>query len=197
MGGGEPIYVEMAGGAIMKGSSAKASRFIGQLFALASIVSVAAGCASIIKGSDQSMSFKSDPSEARLVITDLREGKDIHVGTTPATTSLKRGAGYFSKSKYKVTVEKRGYRKEEIVVEGSPNAWYILGNLVFGGLIGWLIVDPATGAMWTLDPEDVSVTLKKEGAFRPQDDSPTIVLRSMVPAELEPKMKLLRAPFAD
>lgn len=43
------------------------------------------------------------------------------------------------------------------------------------GVDGWFIVDPATGAMWTLDPEDVQVTLKKIEAFR----------------ELQSKMKLV------
>jgi hypothetical protein len=47
----------------------------------------------------------------------------------------------------KLTLEKEGYDKEEVNIEGDANAWYIAGNLVFGGLIGWLIVDPATGAM--------------------------------------------------
>jgi hypothetical protein len=30
------------------------------------------------------------------------------------------------------------------------DGWYI-GNILFGGLIGILIVDPLTGAMWKLD----------------------------------------------
>lgn len=181
----------------MKDSSAKAVRHMGKILALGAITLVAAACASIIKGSEQSVTFRSDPGEARLVVTDLREGKDIHVGSTPFTTSLKRGAGYFKKARYKVTVEKPGYRREEIMLEGSANGWYIAGNLVFGGLIGWFIVDPATGAMWTLDPEDVNVILKKQGAFRPRDEGLTIALRSSVPPELEGKMKPLRLPFRE
>jgi hypothetical protein len=31
------------------------------------------------------------------------------------------------------------------------DGWY-LGNIVFGGLVGLLVVDPLTGAMWKLDP---------------------------------------------
>ena len=69
---------------------------------------VATGCASIMKGTDQKVSFNSEPSEAKVVITDLREGKEILVGSTPFTASLKRGAGYFKKAKYNVTVEKPG-----------------------------------------------------------------------------------------
>ena len=36
------------------------------------------------------------------------------------------------------------------------NGWYI-GNVVFGGLIGLLIVDPETGAMWRLDENPIGV----------------------------------------
>jgi len=181
----------------MKPSGTITARFVGKLFTLATIALAATGCASIIKGSEQSVTLRSDPPEARLIITDVREGKDIHIGTTPFTTSLKRGAGYFTKAKYKVTIEKPGYGREEVLLEGSPGGWYLLGNLVFGGLIGWFIVDPATGAMWTLDPEEVNVSLKKQGAFLPQGEGLIIVLRNSVPAELEGKMKLVKAPFPE
>lgn len=182
----------------MNRSNTKTARFVGRFFTLALIALVATGCASIIKGSAQSVTFKSEPAEAKLIITDVREGKDIHVGTTPFTTSLKRGTGYFKKAKYKVTIEKAGYTKEQVLLEGSLGGWYLAGNLLFGALIGWFIVDPATGAMWTLDPKDVTVTLKKkDGAFRPQREGLTIVLRNSVPAELEGKMKLVRAPFQE
>lgn len=181
----------------MNRSRADAVELAGSFLRLALVGVLVAGCASIIKGSDQSVTFKSDPSEARLTIADVREGKEIHVGTTPFTTSLKRGAGYFKKAKYKVTIEKPGYRKEEVALEGTPGGWYIAGNLVFGGLIGWLIVDPATGAMWTLDPDEVNVTLKKEGAFQPRREGLIVILRDDLPRELESKMKLVRAPSQD
>ena len=38
------------------------------------------------------------------------------------------------------------------------SGWYAGGNLFFGGLIGYLIVDPMTGAMWTL--KDLHVNLE-------------------------------------
>ncbi|HWM76380.1 MAG TPA: PEGA domain-containing protein, partial [Methylomirabilota bacterium] len=74
----------------------------------------ATGCASIVKGSEQKVSFTSEPSEAKVVITDVRVGKEIQVGSTPFTASLKRGAGYFKKAKYQVTFEKPGYKTEAI-----------------------------------------------------------------------------------
>jgi hypothetical protein len=181
----------------MYGSRADATGLAASVLHLVLIGVLGAGCASIIKGYEQSVTFKSDPSEAKLIITDVREEKNIHVGTTPFTTSLKRGAGYFKKARYKVTVEKPGYGKEEVALEGTPGGWYLAGNLLFGGLIGWLIVDPATGAMWTLDPEEVNVSLKKEGAFQPRREGLIVIARDDVPRELEGKMKLVRAPFQD
>lgn len=38
------------------------------------------------------------------------------------------------------------------------DGWYF-GNILFGGLIGFLIVDPATGAMYTLKPDTLNVHL--------------------------------------
>ena len=156
--------------------------------ALVFVALVATGCASITTGSEQKVSFKSEPSEAKVVITDVRNGKQIHVGSTPFTTSLKRGGGYFKKAKYAVTFEKPGYNTEAITLEGRPGGWYLGGNVIFGGM-GWLIVDPATGAMWTLEPADVSVTLKKQAASGPRDDGLTVALRADLPAELAPKLK--------
>jgi uncharacterized protein YceK len=147
-------------------------------FALVFAAVVATGCASIMKGTDQKVSFNSEPSEAKVVITDLREGKEILVGSTPFTASLKRGAGYFKKAKYNVTVEKPGYNRETIMLEGTPGGWYMGGNIIVGGM-GWLIVDPATGAMWTLEPNDVKVILKKQTVLGPPDDGLTVALRAL------------------
>ena len=95
---------------------------------------LATGCASILKGSDQKVSFNSEPSDAKVVITDVRQAKEVQVGSTPFTATLKRGAGYFKKAKYNVTFEKPGYQTEAIVLEGTPGGWYIGGNLLFGAL---------------------------------------------------------------
>jgi len=45
--------------------------------------------------------------------------------------------------------------------------WYIAGNILVGGLIGWFIVDPITGAMWNLEPENVEMALTKIPETKP------------------------------
>jgi len=56
-----------------------------------------------------------------------------------------------------------GYDEKVIPVEFAFNGWYI-GNIVFGGLIGLLIVDPLTGAMYRLDMGSIHETLSKTTA---------------------------------
>jgi hypothetical protein len=55
------------------------------------------------------------------------------------------------------------YDTRTVPIDFKLDGWYI-GNIIFGGLIGFLIVDPATGAMWKLDTEFVNETLSKTSA---------------------------------
>lgn len=141
------------------------------------------GCATIFEGSTQPVTFKSVPENAAISITN-RAGEKIHAGTTPVTLTLKRGAGYFKSESYSVKIEKDGFKQKELTVTGSVNGWYV-GNILFGGLIGLLIIDPATGAMYDLAPDTVNASLealdvKTSGAER----SLTIVLAEDVPDEV-------------
>jgi hypothetical protein len=140
-----------------------------------------AGCASIIKGGEQGVSIGSNPTDATVTIHDLRTNREVFASHTPATVTLKRGAGYFKGSRYRVTVEKPGYTKSEVLVEGSVNGWYIGGNLIFRGLIGYLIVDPLTGGMFTLQPEEVDTQLSKLSASVKQDTGIVVVLKDQLP----------------
>jgi hypothetical protein len=154
-----------------------------------------AGCASIIKGGEQSVSIGSNPADASVTIHDLRRNRDVFAGRTPATITLKRGAGFFKGGRYRVTVEKPGYTKSEALVEGSVNGWYIGGNLIFGGLIGYLIVDPLTGGMFTLQPEEVDTQLSKLSASVKQDTGLVVVLKDQLP-DLPTHIKAQMKPIA-
>jgi hypothetical protein len=95
------------------------------------------GCATIMKGSDQQVSFQSDPSGASLSVFNAN-GMQVAGGTTPITLPLKKGDGFFQAAKYRVVIEAHGHIKKEIWLSGSlEGGWYIVGNLFVGGLIGW------------------------------------------------------------
>jgi hypothetical protein len=120
---------------------------------------ILSSCASIVSKSSYPISINSSPSEAKITIKD-KKGIEIYTGTTPATLKLKAGAGFFSKARYQVTFEKQGYDKKVVPIEFKLDGWYF-GNLLFGGPIGLLIVDPATGAMFKLETEFLNETLTK------------------------------------
>ena len=82
---------------------------------------------------------------------------------TPFQIILDKKAGYFQGKSYLVTLSKDGYKDISFNIKPTPNGWYLAGNFIFGGLLGWLIVDPATGAMWNLKPEhNENITVDKQ-----------------------------------
>jgi uncharacterized protein YceK len=139
-----------------------------RLLAIYFVLFLFSGCATIIKGGGpQGVHFKSEPADAKLTVIDLRNGNVMANVKTPQVVLLPKGAGYFKYAKYNATFEKEGYDKKEVNLESDVSMWYVAGNLLFGGLIGYLIVDPATGAMWHFDPEQVSVLLNPKGTADP------------------------------
>ncbi|WP_431158665.1 PEGA domain-containing protein [Winogradskyella poriferorum] len=119
-------------------------------------------CASIVSKSNYPITINSSPSDAKITITD-KNGKEVYKGNTPAELKLKAGSGFFSKASYQVKFEKMGYDTKLVPIEFKLDGWYF-GNILIGGLIGLLIVDPATGAMYKLDKEYISETLSPSTA---------------------------------
>jgi hypothetical protein len=117
------------------------------------------GCASIVSKSTWPFSVDSNPSGANVVVTN-KSGREVYKGKTPVAMKLKSGAGFFSKESYTVSLALNGYETKKVNVECKINGWYF-GNIVIGGLIGMLIVDPATGAMYKLDSEGITENLSK------------------------------------
>lgn len=114
------------------------------------------GCASIVSDSKYPVAVTSSPSGAAYEIIN-ESGISVRSGVTPDEVTLRAGAGYFDGEKYTVTYRKDGYTSSTQTLESGIDGWY-WGNIVIGGLIGMLIVDPATGAMYTL-PEKINSTL--------------------------------------
>ena len=153
---------------------------------LASTVLV--GCATIMgKSAPETLNIRSTPDQANVVITD-ESGTKIFEGKTPTSLPLEKKKGFFSGKKYEVKILKEGYSEKIITVDTKVGGWYI-GNLLFGGVIGLLIVDPATGAMWTLNTNEVNATFDalKQGTTT-EPNKANIVLLQDVPLSLRDKM---------
>jgi len=150
---------------------------------------VLAGCATIMGNSaHETLNVRSAPDQATVVIRD-ESGTKIFEGKTPTSLPLEKKKGYFSGKKYSVNIKKDGFAEQIITVDTQVNAWYLAGNLVFGGVIGWLIVDPATGAMWKLDTNEIDVTLQGRRQGRTvEPNTARIVLLEDVPPSLRSRM---------
>ncbi len=103
-------------------------------------------CASIVSKSTYPFAVTTLPKGAKVVIQN-RAKETIYTGESPVNVTLRASAGFFKKELYTVTVSSEGYEAQTKVLEFKLDGWYF-GNFAFGGIIGFLIVDPATGAMY-------------------------------------------------
>jgi hypothetical protein len=114
-----------------------------------------------MRDNTQVVPVTSSINQVDIKITD-KTGRTIFEGQTPTTLTLNTaGNGYFDPEKYIITASKPGYKNQTYVIDWHVSGWYWFGNLAFGGLIGYLIVDPLTGDMYYLD-ENVNLNMEKQ-----------------------------------
>jgi hypothetical protein len=128
--------------------------------ALAGLIMFTCSCATIVSKSKYPVTINSTPVGANVTITNHR-GEQIFSGKTPTLVKLKSGAGFFKNAKYDIKISKDGFTSKTVELKATVNGWYF-GNLLFGGLIGLLVVDPATGAMYKIKQLDVNETLQND-----------------------------------
>ena len=131
-----------------------------KLFITAFAALLLSGCASIVGSPQESVSFNSNIENATMVLKN-KKNMVVYSGKLPMTLSLKKKAGFFSGETYTASVRKTGYASQEQILDTGLSGWY-WGNILFGGLIGMLIVDPATGSMWTFDTDNVFINLSEK-----------------------------------
>ena len=113
-------------------------------------------CATIFTKSRYPVSIYTEPAGASITIEN-RANRMIYSGITPATVKLKSAAGYFKKEEYKVTITKLGFVPKVVTITSNLDGWYV-GNILLGGFIGMLIIDPASGAMYKISKEDRTIS---------------------------------------
>jgi uncharacterized protein YceK len=118
---------------------------------------VVTGCATIVSGSKQKVSFNSTPAKASVLVNG------VQIGYTPFETKLKRGV-----KAHKVKIVLEGYKPYEATLTRKFNGWYI-GNIAFGGLIG-MIVDLSTGAVYKISEKELNVSLENNVSMTKNKD---------------------------
>ena len=120
-----------------------------------SILGLTSGCATITKGTDQSVSVVTEKKVvgAKCELTDVK-GHKWYISSTPGTVSVLKGDGPMT-----ITCTKEGYNKALLMVEEAV-AGATFGNILLGGGIG-IIVDAISGAAQQY-PDQIIVWMEPE-----------------------------------
>jgi hypothetical protein len=111
------------------------------------------GCATITKGSQQTVTVATDPTGAACSLT--RDGKPLAVvNPTPGSIPIEKASGTVA-----IACKKAGYKDAAGALASEFQAW-TFGNIILGGIIG-IVVDAASGAMHEY-PAMVTITLEPE-----------------------------------
>ena len=116
-------------------------------FIVASLTLIS-GCATIVSGKTQAVTFQSVPDGADVVVNGELKGK------TPITFPLKRSDGNV------LEIRKAGYKTHKGVLQTDLNGMF-WGNILFGGLFG-STTDSATGSSREYAPGTIVVKLEKK-----------------------------------
>jgi hypothetical protein len=150
---------------------------------------VLASCATIVSKSSYPVNITSNPSGSR-VIVKKEDGTVVHQGTTPATVTLSSRGGFFKPAKYSFEFSKQGMPSQTVALTAEMNGWY-MGNILIGGLVGMLVVDPASGAMWSL-PDNVNANLTPLASMSDGNGrTVAIVDRDALPADVQSRLVAL------
>lgn len=120
------------------------------LLSLLLLFFVLEGCASIMHGNSQEMSFQSSPEEATVTV-----GGRV-IGKTPVTSRLDKKSGQ------SVVFSKDGYKPVTMALTTSLDSWF-WGNILLGGFIG-STTDAINGSVDEYSPSQFFVTLTPVGA---------------------------------
>lgn len=146
------------------------------IFVMIALLGLSA-CASIVEGTDQTVTVDTDPSGAKC---DLKRNSETIavINPTPGSITIDK-----SKDNVSVLCEKDGYQSSSGSL-ASEFQGMTFGNILFGGLVG-VAIDASSGAMneypssvmISLAPEEFSSVSEKNAYFRRQ--------REIVEAEAE------------
>lgn len=150
---------------------------------------ILSSCASIVSKSAYPLKITSVPTNAAISISNL-SGSVIYTGTTPASVELRAAQGFFKREQYAVTFKLDGYADAKVPVYFKVDGWY-WGNLLFGGVLGFLIIDPATGAMYKLATPMITQTLSPNDGYSLNTPQLEILDINDIPEELRNNLVLL------
>lgn len=113
------------------------------------LISFLTGCATIMNDASKSVQISSNIPSANYTIKN-KTGTVVQNGVSPSSAMLKVAAGAYSGEKYTIDFSKEGYIPSSTIIDSEVSGWWFGNLLFFGGILGFAVIDPITGKMWTL-----------------------------------------------
>jgi len=135
----------------------KSKRFGCYLLVLCAAV-VSTGCASLFGSPIHNVRIDSTPQNASYTVTD-EQGEQVAQGVTPDMVALRTSSSPFQAARYFVNFEHEDYPGKTNALNGKLSGWYYVN--IFYNIIGALIIDPYTGAMYKLPNESRAVLARQ------------------------------------
>jgi hypothetical protein len=142
-------------------------------------------CATVLHSGPEPVTITSEPPAAHVTITDLRTRQLLVQANTPVVAPLARHAGYMRPARYQVVVEKPGYQPYVMLLQAELEKQYF-GNFVAGGPLGFLVIDPLTGAMYALPSRVHAVLVTADSAGAVGSSQAPLPLHIPLPQEEPP-----------
>lgn len=154
----------------------KTTRMLG----IAALLSLT-GCSTIVGERYNHVNIATVPSGAAYEVVRTADNAIVAQGVTPNLVKLKSSAGYFKRGSYSVRLHKDGYQDTTVPLSAGMRGTY-WANIIFGGPIGLLIVDPASGAMWAL-PKTLDARLQLNTDTPPAPTPQPAAMQAATPVE--------------
>lgn len=116
---------------------------------VAFVLSFSSGCAMLVNGSMQQISFSSNPAGATVRV-------DGQTGITPTSLYLRRDRSYA------VSMEKEGYRTAVANIERGWSPWFCGSCIILWGPFELLSL--MNGSAYVLGPSQIALDLEQAGA---------------------------------
>jgi len=122
------------------------------------LVGVLSGCASMTGSPTRSVRIDSTPQNIAYSIVD-QEGNEVANGVTPDQVILHSSTKPYTRAKYTVNYSSNEFGSQSQALDARLSVYYFLNYFLgYHGFFGALIIDPFTGAMYTL-PGSSSATM--------------------------------------
>jgi len=121
-------------------------------------LSVLMGCATLVRGTRQTVHFESSPEGA-----EFRDASTGQRWTAPTDIALER------KRRHSLSVSKDGYESQQVYLRSEvPFAWWFLDAFTLGVSTA---IDAILGGLYDLKPERVTVVLEPAQTGAPTEKS--------------------------